>query len=125
MKWLLVCLLLLLPGLAHAQTAGPTSCIATLSLTTARVLGSTATIGPNATGCQWPANGKFPGFVFVTNEDASTGNAYICPVGDTPANQCSTSNGLERAKGKGWGFYQPSSEMTFVSDGTATVQIQW
>ena len=125
MKWLAVCLVLLLPGFARAQTAGATGCIATLSVSTTAILGSTATVGPTQTGCTWPTGNQFLGYVWVLNESASNGNLYVCPTGDTPANPCSTTNGLELIPGRSWGFYQPSSQMKVIGASTAKAQFQW
>lgn len=127
MKWLLGFIGFLLFGLpsAYAQTIQPARCQATLSVSTTAALLSTATIGPNTTGCQWPNAQQFDGYVWVLNESASASTVYLCPNGDTPANPCTTSNGLERAAGRSWGFYRPSSAMKVIGGGSATVQVQW
>lgn len=128
MKWLIVLAVLLFFGVpqARAQAPQPTRCIATLNVTTANVLASTATIGPSAfPACQWPQSNTFPGLVFVYNDKASSGSVYVCPMGDSATTACSTSNGLEIPAGNSWGFYQPASAMKIVGASTATVQFQW
>lgn len=124
-RLLLALLLVVMTSGARAQVATPTGCFATLSLTTSPTLLSTATIGPNTKGCTWPTAAQFEGYVFILNDAASSGSAYLCPLGDTTSKPCSAGNGLERAAGTSWGFYRPSSQMKAVAGSTATVQIQW
>lgn len=100
---------------AFAQNAGVTG-YGTLALTNSSTLASTMTTGPGSG--VWPST---PQLVYVRNQVATGGSAWVCPLGGT----CTAANGLELVPGMWWPFLRPSPNMTLIASGTANVQFQW
>jgi hypothetical protein len=87
-----------------------------LALTNASTLLSTATVGPNSG--VWPTT---PAIVDVTNDRASAGVAYVCPLGGT----CTSANGVPVAVGQSFRFTKPATTMTMISASTSTIEVQF
>lgn len=87
-----------------------------LNVTASSALASGLTPGINSGA--WPAT---LGQVYVTNDPASGGTAYVCPFGGT----CTSSNSIPVLVGQSYGFASPATTMTFIAATTATVRVQF
>ena len=88
----------------------------TLSVTTASVLLSTLTLGPNSS--TWPSA---PRQLFIVNSPSSADIAYVCPLGGV----CTSANGIPIGVGSSYGFFEPVTAMTICSATTSTILAQW
>ena len=121
---ILAALLLAFAPAALAQsTPVPIKGFGTLAVTTSAVAVSTLTLGPKS-GI-WPYG---PRKVYILNAPSSAGTLYVCPMGNPVAGACATSgpnSGIPITAGNAYGFDFPSTDMTVVSDTTATAVAQW
>src|SRR4051812_35291166 len=112
-RFLLLAAALALPCAAIAQQL---TGFGTIAATTASVLVSTMTLGPQSNA--WP---NAPQTVYVMNAAASAGLLYVCPLGGT----CSATTGIPIGPGASYGFAKPASTMTLIAASTATVWVQF